>query len=232
MKEISIVPISDTHNQLRKIIDKGRIPNADMIIHAGDATGRGEEWEIKKFCEEYGSLPHKHKIFTPGNHDWGFERDPAKYRKMCEDHGIICLINEGVTIEGIKIYGSPESPWFYDWAFNKARNANEAAFHNCPEIKPYWDMIPPDTDILVTHGPAYGILDELVFVDGTPKGQFVGCEELLKRVQEIKPDLHIFGHIHAGYGQKHINGTSFYNAAVCDEMYSPSNEIMVIDYVK
>lgn len=230
MKEFKIIAISDTHNRLKDIVDK--IPSGDIILHAGDATGRGETWEVERFCKEYGSLPHKHKIFTPGNHDWLFETDPTTARKLCEDNGIICLINESITIEGINIHASPESPWFFSWAFNKARNEKEAEFRHIDLIKPYWDMIPDNTNILLTHGPAYGILDELTNIDGTPKGQFVGCEELLKRIKEIKPDLHICGHIHSGYGEKHINGTSFYNVSVCDEMYSPINEITVIDYVK
>lgn len=233
MKEYKIIAISDTHNQLKKVIDKGRIPDGDILIHAGDSTNRGNKWEVEKFCKEYGSLPHKYKIYTPGNHDWLFEKDPTIARQMCKDNGIICLINETVTIEGIKIYGSPETPWFYGWAFNKARNLNEAQFRQVPEIKPYWDRIPPDTDILVTHGPAYGILDELVFVNGTPKGQFVGCEELLKRIQEVKPDLHFFGHIHAQANKEvHKNGTSYYNVSICDEMCIPSNPVRVVDYVK
>ena len=69
MKEFRIIALSDTHNQLQKVIDKGGIPDGDIIIHAGDGTGRGELWEVERFCKEYGSLPHKHKIFSPGNHN-------------------------------------------------------------------------------------------------------------------------------------------------------------------
>jgi predicted phosphodiesterase len=243
-----IVAISDTHNRHNKI----KLPEGDIIIHAGDATGRGEEWEVKKFLKWYGKTPYNVKVFVAGNHDFLFEKDPKLAEKLCKDNGIIYLNDSGVEVQlqagypyineslpdipKIKIWGSPVQPHFCNWAFNRARDDKDFVFGRggyvkaYPLIKPHWDMIPEDTNILVTHGPPYKILDELLFVDGTPKGEFVGCEELAKRVKEIKPDVHIFGHIHCGYGEKHIDGTSYYNVAVCDEMYSPSNEIKVIDY--
>jgi len=99
-------------------------------------------------------------------------------------------------------------------------------------------MIPEDTDILVTHGPPYEILDEVFAVDGSSyrdhgmMPRYVGCVDLAARIKEVKPDLHIFGHIHSGHGQKHVNGVSHYNASICDEMYAPSNPITIIEYEK
>ncbi len=226
---MKIVAISDTHSTQGKF----KLPEeGDVIIHAGDATGRGSEFETRAFVKWYGGLNYKYKVFTPGNHDFYFEEFPTEVRKLCKDHGIILLIDEEVIIEGIKIYGSPQSPWFYDWAFNKARNEAERARYGIELIKHYWDMIPEDTDILVTHGPPYEILDELVTACGNPKGIFVGCQDLLKRIAEVRPDLHIFGHIHCGHGERHIEGVSYYNASICDEMYYPSYSPIVIDYTK
>lgn len=216
---LKLVHISDTHDKHTKIT----VPDGDIIVHSGDATGRGEEWAIVKFLDWYAALPHKHKIFVPGNHDWGFETQPDKYAKMCEERGIILLNDSGVEIEGLKFWGSPITPWFYSWAFNRRRTIEQASMFNSPWIKNYWDLIPEDTNVLITHGPPYGILDELLYADGTQKGEFAGCEELLAAVKRIKPDIHLFGHIHCGYGEKHIDGTSFYNGSMLDEMYMPAN---------
>ncbi len=239
---MKIVGISDTHNRHKQIkafqdvdsLGQEKEPlGGDIILHAGDATGRGESGEIKAFLKWYGSLDFRYRIFTPGNHDFGFERADYRFRKMCEQYGVTLLIDESIVVDGVKIHGSPVTPWFHNWAYNKARDLNEAMFRQIPEIKPHWDKIPDDVNILLTHGPPYGILDELVFIDGTPKGQFVGCVELLNRINQLKDlDLHLFGHIHCGHGQKHINGKSFYNVSICDEMYSPSNPVTIIDYEK
>ena len=91
------------------------------------------------------------------------------------------LCDESLTLDGVKFYGSPWQPRFFDWAFNKDRGA---------PLKAIWDKIPLDTDVLITHGPPHGILD-LTF-DKIK----AGCEELLLAVQRIKPKVHVFGHIH------------------------------------
>jgi Icc-related predicted phosphoesterase len=130
------------------------------------------------------------------------------------------LIDEAVEIEGVKIYGSPVQPEFHAWAFNKQRG---------PEIKKYWDAIPEDTEILISHGPAAGILDVVCYADGTPKER-VGCHDLYDRVMNLKYlKHHIFGHIHSGYGYVEHNGKHFWNASICDEGYMPSNDPHIIE---
>lgn len=242
MKELKIVALSDTHNRHKQIksfqdfnshLNEEKEPlGGDIIIHAGDATARGEPGELERFIKWYSELDFSYKVFVPGNHDFGCENNSNVYKKICEDHGVIYLNHDLVTIEGINIFGSPWTPYFYNWAFNGGRTLSDAAHYKKPFLGDLWAQIPENTNILVTHGPPYGVLDELVYVDGTPKGQFVGCEELMKVIKKIKPDIHIFGHIHCGYGVKHIDGTSFYNAAICDEMYSATNAPHIITYVK
>lgn len=212
----SMVAISDTHNRHGKIQFTDEMMEADLIAHSGDATGRGEIWECEAFLKWYGKLDFAHKIFVAGNHDWMFEKHPGLARKMCEDNGIILLDDELLVLEDKIFWGSPWTPWFYSWAFNAQRGE---------QIKKHWDKIPPGVDILITHGPPVGILDEVLMVDGesyTPP-KHVGCEDLAEAIKRVKPAVHIFGHIHCGYGQKHIDGVSYYNAAVCDEMYMPTN---------
>lgn len=230
---MKIVIISDTHNQLGQM----EIPDGDILIHAGDGTGRGREYELEDFNAELGALPHKIKYFIPGNHDWLFQTDPIKARAIMTN--AIVLIDELVEIEGLKIYGSPWQPAFCNWAFNLPRGGIDLAEK--------WSLIPEDVDILVTHGPPHSIMDEVVHVYYKPAGggrstarqgkriEHVGCELLYKRVKEIKPRVHIFGHIHYSYGKKIVKwedsdkSTKFINASSCTEEYQPINKPIVID---
>lgn len=212
---MKIVCLSDTHNCNQQIA----VPEGDILIHAGDATIQGSVPEIEAFNEWFANLPHKYKIFVAGNHDWLFEINNLYARKLLSDK-IIYLQDSSVKIEGLKIYGSPWQPRFFDWAFNLMRGA---------ELAEKWKLIPNDTDILITHGPPNGILDEVprkFFVENT------GCEELMKKVEELSKNnlkLHIFGHIHCGYGQTEKFGVKFVNASNCDESYEPSQSPIVIE---
>jgi len=225
---MKLVAISDTHGMHEQI----KLPPGDMIIHAGDCLNRGSQVEAEEFIAWYGALNYKHKILVPGNHDWYFESYQVEARALCKAHNVILLIDEDILLDGIKLYGSPQTPWFLNWAFNKARNEAERAQYGVGLIKPYCDAISEDTDILITHGPPYDILDETHTACGEPTGWAVGCVDLAERIKEIKPDIHIFGHIHASHGERHIDGISYYNVAICDETYYPSNAVTEIQYSK
>ena len=210
---MKIICISDTHGKHDLL--NNDLPEGDMIIHSGDVSNLGKLDEINQFTQWFSQLPYKYKIFIAGNHDFGFE----KIRNSNEigisiPHGVVYLQDEMVEIEGIKIYGSPWQPRFYDWAFNVDRGA---------EIAKKWSLIPEDTDILITHGPPHGFLDDTV------QGQRVGCEELYIRVMQIKPKYHIFGHIHYGYGTRITEDTTFINAASLGERYEYRNKPIVFN---
>jgi Icc-related predicted phosphoesterase len=211
------VIISDTHNQLDKI----KLPSGDLLIHAGDWTMGGKLEEIAKFNYdlqmklEYGF--RLGAIVTAGNHDFLMEKHPNLGRSVVRAGRY--LQDEGIEIEGLKFYGSPWQPEFLAWAFNLARGA---------EIKTKWDLIPEDTDVLITHGPPAGILDEI------PNGERVGCQDLMNTVKRIKPKYHVFGHIHHSYGVLDMfwnnrEVTTFINASICTERYKPTNEPIVIE---
>lgn len=212
-----IVCLSDTHNCNGQII----VPDGDILIHAGDATIRGTEHEIEEFLGWFSSLPHQFKIFVAGNHDWLYETNNHLARLLTANFNIKYLQDSSISIEGMKIYGSPWQPRFYDWAFNLNRGA---------EMAEKWKLIPADTNILITHGPPHGILDEV------PKKYWIentGCEALRKRVEQLaafgKLKLHIFGHIHCGYGTAENFGVKFVNASNCNESYQPTQLPIVID---
>ncbi|MGD9561403.1 MAG: metallophosphatase domain-containing protein [Pyrinomonadaceae bacterium] len=213
---MKIVCLSDTHNCTNGI----EVPDGDILIHSGDATITGTVEEVKRFNEWFSSLPHRHKIFVAGNHDWLFERDNELARSML-DRSIIYLQDSSVEIDGLRIYGSPWQPRFFDWAFNLNRGY---------ELAEKWKLIPHDIDILITHGPPHGILDSVPRPWGTEN---TGCEELRKRIEEIarfgRLKLHAFGHIHCGYGTRDELGMKFANASNCDEEYAPIQAPVVVE---
>lgn len=206
-----IVCISDTHN-----INEGfTVPDGDLLIHAGDATSDGEPWEIERFAEWFRSLPHRHKVFVAGNHDWMFQRENEKARAMM--HGFCYLEDESVAIEGLKLHGSPWTPQYktYVWAYILDRGR---------PLAEKWSLIPDDVDILVTHCPPSGILDR------SGSDISAGCEDLLERVLEVRPRLHVFGHMHPSHGVIERDGTTFVNASIAgDSGYTPEYEAVVID---
>jgi Icc-related predicted phosphoesterase len=204
---MKICCISDTHNWYKSLV----LDEGDILIHAGDWEAYQFSSQVKDFNNWLGKQPFKHKIIIAGNHDFYPYNNPVKKRFTNATY----IENELIEIEGIKIWGSPITPLFNDWAFMAGRGK---------EIQRYWNMIPEGIDVLVTHGPPFGILDY------TPLSkQNVGCEDLLKRVNEIRPKYHIFGHIHGSYGMKEIDNVTFINACVCDEDYMLTNEPIIVE---
>jgi len=204
-----IVSIADTHGLHKDLI----LPEGDILIFSGDMCSYGRSDEIKDFYKWLIKQPGKYKVIIGGNHDEPLTR--TKNKAYFSD--IYYLENDGIEIEGIKIWGSPITPRFGNWFFMKDRGV---------DIRKVWDLIPKDTDILITHGPAYGILDVAPY----PKPESVGCFDLLNKIREIKPKLHIFGHIHDCYGTLKIGETTFINASVVNEDYELVNEPIIHDY--
>ena len=207
---MKIVAISDSHDRHNQLI----LPQGDILIHAGDVTSQGKQAQVKNFLNWFSQQPHKHKIFIAGNHDFFFENMPEEYVRSLIPDNVIYLNDSGVTIEGIKIWGSPVQPWFYDWAFNRQRGS---------DILKHWDLIPSDTDILITHGPPQGILDR------TAQGAKAGCIDLLNTIRRIRPKVFICGHIHEAYGMETSPSTTFINASVLNLNYQLTNNPIVVD---
>jgi Icc-related predicted phosphoesterase len=205
---LRIVCISDTHFGHQHF----KIPEGDILLHAGDLSKRGRVTEISAFNDWLGELPHPHKIIIAGNHDFLFEKEPVIAKSLITN--AIYLEDSGVEIKGLKFWGSPVSPWFFDWAFNRERGE---------DIRKHWEMIPSDTDVLITHGPPLGILDQTIY------GKSVGCEELLDIVQKIQPKIHLFGHIHEAYGTHKAGETLFVNASLMNVEYRPVNSPIVVE---
>ena len=204
--------ISDTHNKHNKL--NGDLHGGDILLHAGDISSMGYEHEVQGFAKWYDNIDnYDHKVFIAGNHDWGFQNNVEKVKGLLTGYKSIDYIqDEMITIQDgdkpeVKIWGSPWQPEFYNWAFNLPRNGEE--------LKAKWDMIPEGIDILITHGPSWGMNDD---VEGR-RGYHLGCELLAERIKQIKPKIFVCGHIHSGHGHYFDGNTHYFNAAVLDEQY-------------
>lgn len=194
-----ILHLSDTHGchpQLRNL------PEADVVVHSGDFCMVGSEQEAIDFMDWFCDLPYRHKIFICGNHDdclYG-----ANIGGL--DDNVHYLCNSGIEIEGLKFYGVL---MFMDDCVTDRQNLN-------------YDKIPIDTDVLITHTPAYGILD---FDDSIN----YGSEVLLQAVTNVNPRIHLFGHIHKQHGITTIGSTIFSNGAIMNNDYSILNYPNIIE---
>lgn len=207
-----IVCLSDTHNRTDGLV----VPEGDLLLHAGDLTGQGSEEEVARAARWLARLPHPAKVVVAGNHDFLFQRDPAKARAiLARVPGLTYLEDTGAVVAGLSIHGSPWQPWFYDWAFNLERDGEELAR--------VWAQVPAGVDVLLTHSPPNGILDR------TLDGRAVGCERLAAALERIRPRLHVFGHIHEAAGSLTIGATQFVNASVLDAHYRPGAAPVVVE---
>lgn len=208
-RKIKITAISDLHGEYPET------EGGDLLIVAGDLTAMDREHEYGYFRDWLETQNYEHKVFIAGNHDGLIEQTSLLMNDEWKDYKY--LQDSGVELYGLKIWGSPWTPTFYNWHFMLPRGA---------ALREKWNMIPSDTDILVTHGPPLGIGD---YTKGRREKK-IGCEELLAAIERVKPKVHIFGHIHSGQGMfilKHQDGsgdkTLCLNVAYMDEDYEPVN---------
>jgi len=204
--------ISDTHMQHGLLT----IPDGiDTVVHSGDATNYKDpyrnESELRAFIDWFAALPIPNKVFVPGNHDTSLEKGLIT-RDLIEHRKIHLLINEEVNIGGLRIWGSPFTPRYGDWSYMRDRGT----------INRIWDNIPEGLDILITHGPPYGVLDATY--DHHNKVELVGCSALRKRVAKVPPRFMLFGHVHStkdirNAGTRTVSElpTVFSNGSCCDD---------------
>ena len=207
--------ISDTHTRHREM----QLPGGDVLVHCGDFMNAGHvAHDISDFASWMVSQDYKHFILVAGNHDRLFQEYPEVALELLDLYGdqkINYLQDSSVTIEGTKFYGSPWTPYFCNWAFQLY--GDDAAAEK-------WEEIPMDTDVLITHGPAFGYLDSITQVSAKPQGN-LGCQPLRERIEVVKPKIHACGHIHSGQGVLDGYGevTTHINAACLGEDYGYSN---------
>lgn len=192
-----ICVLSDTHELESEI----ETPPCTLLIHCGDWSFFGRSPKaMDAFNEWLGDQPAKYKVITCGNHEYPVDADPDKWRRRLSNATL--LLNESTTIEGIKLWASPVTK--INAAFGMPDEAQRDALY---------DTVHQGTDILITHGPPLGILDD---------GQ--GCAALRRAVIRVKPKLHRFGHVHSAYGTQPTKNTLFVNASILDEDGAPSRK--------
>lgn len=196
-----IVAVADTH----LFHDGFVVPDGDVFVHAGDLCRTGQLDELRLAADWVAGLPHRHKVIVAGNHDWAFVREPAAARAMFR--AAHYLEDAEVTLDGVRFYGSPWQPEFASWAFGRPRGAALAAI---------WSKIPRGIDVLITHCPPEGIGDR------TTATSRAGCADLRARVAEVKPRLHLFGHIHQDGGIWREHRTSFANVTTWEGTRAPT----------
>jgi len=204
--------ISDTHgNQSLLQVPSG----VDIVVHSGDASNYLDPYrnepEMRAFIDWFAALPIPVKVFVPGNHDTSVDKGLVS-RDLIESRGIKMLIDEEADICGLKFWGTPWTPRYGNWSYMKDRGT----------INRIWDHIPDSTDVLITHGPPYGVLDATY--NRQNKVELTGCTALMKRVAKVQPRLMLFGHIHStedirNSGTRTVHGmsTTFSNGSCCDD---------------
>lgn len=245
-KTISATLISDTHG----IILPENLKGGDFLLHAGDICPDKYCWgslkdnvihEQTKWLDttfrEWSSRQskiYKRMVFCAGNHDWVFEQylnDWYKYQDRGEKISVVMeiidslpirfLFNESAMLDGIRLWGSPMSPTFGNWAFM----ASEEHLDLMYEIN-----VPEKVDIFINHSPCYGINDMAPsYSRNNDKWINVGSKSVLKHVERVKPKLFLAGHLHSGYGIKQVGDTMHVNAALVNEEYNPVHEPINID---
>jgi predicted phosphohydrolase len=204
---LRIVCLSDTYGLHRQIA----VPPGDVLIHAGDLTSHGSLDELHDLNDWLGDLPHSHKLLIAGNHDWCCQQEPERAQALLT-HATY-LADAGTSIADLRFYGSPWTAGFGGWAFTRSPLA--LGYH--------WAELPDEIDVLITHGPPLGGLDQ------NAKGEHLGDEALAEAVRRVRPRVHIFGHIHEGYGRTAWGGVIFVNASSCTVRYAPTQAPIVVE---
>lgn len=208
-----ILCMSDLHGHLPRV---DKLPDANLVLLGGDYCRDHTDrlWYETVFAQWVGDIARRGMpvCSVAGNHDKLFQDEPTFPRSRFK---WAYLEDDGIDLNGVKIWGSPWQPTYgYGWAFNLDE----------PQLAAKWELIPVDTQILLLHGPPHG------YGDFSPYGKVhTGSPSLLARIEQVKPRLVVNGHIHSGYGIRQIGDTVVVNASLCDERYTPSNDIIVVE---
>ena len=206
---MKFVFISDTHGLHRDL----ELPPGEVLVHAGDITDHGSEAEVRDFLDWMGDLDYAHKVFIGGNHDLFLEEQPLEFLELLPP-GLTYLNNQAHQVGPYRLWGAPHTPDLVGWAFGRPRE----------QLAAHWRYLPPQIDLLITHTPPHGILDR------SGSGQTLGCTYLRQELPSRSIKVHVFGHIHASYGQREIGGTTFINASNLDSYRGLINPPVVLEW--
>lgn len=204
---MKIWAISDSHTHHRDY----KVPVVDTVLFCGDESNRRDQYlneaEFYDWYEWFEDLPIQNKLYIPGNHSTYVYHNEKRVRELFFASNIHWMHNEELVLDGLKFYGCGISPTFGDWVYMSSRT----------KMNRYWEQIPDDVDVLLTHAPPRGILDVSERRDHA--FDLAGCSALRKRVDKLKQlKLHVFGHIHddediVNAGLLYRNGVYYGNCA-------------------
>jgi len=205
----TLVVMSDTHGHHRKV----PLPPGDVLVHCGDTLLRGKEAELADFLDWIAQVPYRHKVFIGGNHDWALEGCKLPIPK-----GVTYLLGQAAQVAGVRFFGAPWRPR-PAWVKADSPPGRYSAFGvMLADIEARWAEVPADTQVLVTHVPPHEVLD-LGPVDPDGQQRRRGCPALRQRVEQVRPQFHLFGHNHEEPGLLKRDGTTFVNAALLNNDY-------------
>lgn len=215
---MKIIAASDLHGTLPTI------PPCDLLLLGGDLCPVSDhsiehqaEWLDSTFRRWLEQVPARAIIGVAGNHDFIFQQAPDL---VPADLTWIYLQDSGTIWEGLRIWGTPWQPWFFDWAFNLYED----------DLGAKWDLIPEGTDILVLHGPPFEHGDGVPQRDGSIRR--TGSPSLLQRIRDLQPRLAIFGHIHEGRGQWQVGRSVLANVSILDEHYAHVHPLWEFEWIR
>lgn len=226
MKTLRLVFLSDTHGDHEGIT----VPDGDILIYCGDCLQNGSRDDLQQFLPWLERQKAPRKVLIGGNHDRALEVYPSLSCLMIKElaPSVTYLQDSGCEIEGLKFWGSPYTPTFFNWYFMRDRG---------PSIAHHWNKIPDNTDVVLSHGPPFGWLDKSRNWNEATGRRFddhLGCRDLWEAIMRIKPRIHGFGHIHGSHGVAsciHDDGykTTMVNCSIMDESYNPINKPIEIE---
>ena len=212
--------ISDIHGQYPDLYDT----KCELLIIAGDMCARDYQKDWDEFFEWINDQDFEKIIFIAGNHDNYLQKKEFKHLLSTK---VTYLQDEGIEYNGLFIYGTPWTMTF------RGMNKHCKAFTCDTEdkMREKFGLIPDNTDILISHSPPYGVLDE---VQKYKHSENCGSVALREALDRVKPAVNVFGHIHEKGGRsvvyKHLGPNTYcINASVVDESYQPRDEIITLE---
>ena len=177
--------------------DELGVLRGDVLIHVGDMFDlfAREPDDLARVDDWFGRQQFDLILCIAGNHDRPLER--PRSGRTSPFRNVIYLEDERIEHKGVTFYGSPWVPDLPGHAFHAPADV----------LRQKWAAIPEGTDVLITHTPPAGILDQ------SSRGQSLGCQSLADAVEQICPRLHCFGHVHASGGSVKSGATTYVNAA-------------------